>query len=103
MIIYSIAYFWHCISTNFLIFQLNCLVRNKAIKLTPEEAVRQLYLRVLIDDYEYPVDRIALEYAFYSVVIWHLENSKHKGESYTLNSEMVTFIKRKYYDNIWND
>ncbi|MBC6426814.1 MAG: N-6 DNA methylase [Ekhidna sp.] len=42
---------------------INCLVRNKAIKLTPEEAVRQLYLRVLIDDYEYPVDRIALEYA----------------------------------------
>ncbi|MBC6400603.1 MAG: type I restriction enzyme HsdR N-terminal domain-containing protein [Ekhidna sp.] len=87
----------------FLFFNINCLVRNKAIKLTPEEAVRQLYLRVLIDDYEYPVDRIALEYAFYSVVIWHLENSKHKGESYTLNSEMVTFIKRKYYDNIWND
>ena len=42
---------------------INCLVRNKAIKLTPEEAVRQLYLRVLIDDYAYPVDRIELEYA----------------------------------------
>jgi len=60
---------------------INCLVRNKAIKLTPEEAVRQLYLRVLIDNYEYPVERMELEYAFYLVIIWHLENSKHKGKS----------------------
>ncbi|MDE0471630.1 MAG: N-6 DNA methylase [Ekhidna sp.] len=42
---------------------INCLVRNKAIKLTPEEAVRQLYLWILMDDYAYPVDRIELEYA----------------------------------------
>lgn len=39
-----------------------CLVRNKEIKLTPEEVVRQLYLMVLIDDLGYPVSRIALEY-----------------------------------------
>jgi len=42
---------------------INCLVRNKAIKLTPEEAVRQLYLRLLIDNYEYPVEQMELEYA----------------------------------------
>lgn len=31
-----------------------CLVRQKAIKLTPEEAIRQLYLQVLIDRLHYP-------------------------------------------------
>jgi type I restriction enzyme M protein len=39
-----------------------CLVRGKPIKLTPEEAVRQLYLMVLIDDLGYPATRIELEY-----------------------------------------
>lgn len=39
-----------------------CLVRQKAIKLTPEEVVRQLYLRVLIDRLHYPVSRIQVEY-----------------------------------------
>ena len=40
----------------------NCLVRKKVIKLTPEEVVRQLYLMVLIDDYHYPASRMELEY-----------------------------------------
>ncbi len=39
-----------------------CLVRGKPIKLTPEEAVRQLYVMVLRDDLHYPVDRMELEY-----------------------------------------
>lgn len=39
-----------------------CLVRGKSIKLTPEEAVRQLYVMVLRDDLGYPVSRMALEY-----------------------------------------
>ncbi len=39
-----------------------CLKRAKEIKLTPEEVVRQLYLMVLIQDLNYPVDRIAIEY-----------------------------------------
>ncbi|MDR1709692.1 MAG: type I restriction enzyme HsdR N-terminal domain-containing protein [Candidatus Accumulibacter sp.] len=40
----------------------NCIVRGKAIRLTPEEVVRQLYLRVLRDDLGYPVERMAVEY-----------------------------------------
>lgn len=36
----------------------SCLMRNKLIKLTPEEVVRQLYLRVLTERYHYPVSRI---------------------------------------------
>lgn len=36
----------------------SCLVRKKDIKLTPEEVIRQLYLRVLIGRYHYPVNRI---------------------------------------------
>ena len=39
-----------------------CLVRQKAIKLTPEEVIRQLYLRVLIDRLHYPLSRIQVEY-----------------------------------------
>jgi len=39
-----------------------CLVRNKEIKLTPEEAVRQLYLLVLLQNLGYPVNRLAVEY-----------------------------------------
>lgn len=39
-----------------------CLVRGKPIRLTPEEAVRQLYVMVLKDDLGYPINRISLEY-----------------------------------------
>jgi type I restriction enzyme M protein len=39
-----------------------CLVRGKPIKLTPEEAMRQLCVMVLRDDYNYPVRRMVLEY-----------------------------------------
>jgi type I restriction enzyme M protein len=40
-----------------------CLVRKKEIKLTPEEAIRQLYVLVLRDDFGYPTDRMELEYS----------------------------------------
>ncbi|MDZ8235976.1 MAG: hypothetical protein RMZ69_02180 [Nostoc sp. ChiQUE01a] len=33
-----------------------CLVRQKAIKLTPEEAIRQLYLQVLNKPLHYPLN-----------------------------------------------
>ena len=39
-----------------------CLVRNKEIKLTPEEVVRQLYLMVLTEDFHYPISRMELEF-----------------------------------------
>lgn len=39
-----------------------CLIRKKEILLTPEEIVRQLYLDMLLNQYKYPKDRIALEY-----------------------------------------
>lgn len=40
---------------------IKCIVRDKEIKLTPEEAVRQLYIYKLIHEYGYPTDRIQLE------------------------------------------
>lgn len=40
----------------------NCLIRKKEIRLTPEEAVRQLYLMVLLEDFNYPASRMELEY-----------------------------------------
>lgn len=41
---------------------ITCLIRNKEIKLTPEEIVRQLYLMVLTEDMCYPKHRITVEY-----------------------------------------
>lgn len=43
-------------------YKASCIIRNKEIKITPEEVVRQLYLKVLIDKYHYPEKRIQLEY-----------------------------------------
>ena len=42
---------------------IKCLVRDKGIRLTPEEIVRQLYVKILHEDFEYPLERIALEYS----------------------------------------
>ena len=39
-----------------------CFKRSKEISLTPEEVVRQLYLLVLTQKYQYALDRIELEY-----------------------------------------
>lgn len=39
-----------------------CLVRGKPIKLTPEEAMRQLYVLTLRDELGYPLSRMQLEY-----------------------------------------
>ena len=44
------------------IYYVKCLVRDKDIKLTPEECVRQLYLDTLINEYDYTTSRIQLEY-----------------------------------------
>ena len=40
---------------------IKCIIREKDIRLTPEEAVRQLYIYRLINEYAYPADRIQLE------------------------------------------
>ena len=40
----------------------NCIARNKDIQLKPEEVVRQLYGTRLIQDYNYPVTRLAFEH-----------------------------------------
>lgn len=43
-------------------YYVKCMIREKEIRLTPEECVRQLYLDTLINNYDYPADRIQLEY-----------------------------------------
>lgn len=40
---------------------LKCVIRQKEIKLTPEEIVRQLYVKRLINLYKYPQQLIQLE------------------------------------------
>lgn len=40
----------------------DCIIRKKPIKVTPEEAVRQLYVLVLHYTYGYPLERMQLEY-----------------------------------------
>lgn len=39
-----------------------CLVREKDIRVTPEEVVRQLFVHRLVEDYGYPLSRIAIEF-----------------------------------------
>jgi type I restriction enzyme M protein len=41
---------------------INCFVRKKEIRLNAEEAIRQLYVMVLRDDFGYPVEKMELEY-----------------------------------------
>lgn len=50
-------------SKNGAVPYVHCLIRKKDIKLTPEEAVRQLYLMKLHHDYGYPYERMELEYS----------------------------------------
>lgn len=40
---------------------IKCMIRDKDIRLTPEEAIRQLYLHKLMHEYGYPASRIQLE------------------------------------------
>ena len=40
---------------------INCIRREKDIQLKPEEIVRQLYAKRLIDEYDYPKQRLAFE------------------------------------------
>ena len=42
-----------------------CIIREKEIKLTPEETIRQLFLYKLINTYGYNKDRIQLEYGIH--------------------------------------
>lgn len=44
---------------------IKCIIRNKEIRLTPEEAVRQLYVHELIHVYGYSPDNIRIEYAIH--------------------------------------
>jgi type I restriction enzyme M protein len=41
---------------------IKCLVRDKEVRLTPEEIIRQLYIMVLKDDFDYSTERMELEY-----------------------------------------
>ena len=43
-------------------YYVKCLIREKDIKLTPEEIVRQLFLMMLHYDYEYSLGRMQVEY-----------------------------------------
>src|SRR3972149_8094831 len=47
---------------NNVIPYIQCAIRNKSVRLTPEEAIRQLYVQVLLEHYNYPKKRIELEY-----------------------------------------
>ena len=46
-----------------LTYYVNCFKRNKEIKLTPEEIIRQLFIIQLTNYYKYPLDRIEIEYS----------------------------------------
>ena len=45
----------------------NCIIRGKDIQLKPEEVVRQLYTKRLIEEYGYLKKRITFEYPLFLV------------------------------------
>ena len=45
------------------VYYVKCQIRDKDIKLTDEELVRQLYINKLISEYNYPKDKMKLEYS----------------------------------------
>ena len=51
------------VSENKTNYYTTCLIREKEIKLNPEEIVRQLYLYKVINEYKYPKSRIQVEYS----------------------------------------
>lgn len=51
------------VSENKTNYYTTCLIREKEIKLNPEEIVRQLYLYKVINEYKYPKMRIQVEYS----------------------------------------
>ena len=51
------------VSENKTNYYTTCLIREKEIKLNPEEIVRQLYLYKIINEYKYPKSRIQVEYS----------------------------------------
>ncbi len=44
-------------------YKIRCLVRDQEIALKPEEAIRQLFIKQLVKEYGYPLERIRVEYA----------------------------------------
>jgi len=59
-----------------------CLVRNKEIELTPEEVVRQLYLKKLNQEFGYPYNRMECE--------WTVQQG---SDSTTKRADIVVFDK----------
>ena len=45
------------------VYYVKCQIRDKEIKLTDEELVRQLYINKLINEYNYPKEKMELEYS----------------------------------------
>jgi len=45
------------------VYYVKCQIRDKDIKLTDEELIRQLYINKLINTYSYPKDKMELEYS----------------------------------------
>lgn len=45
--------------------KVQCIVRNKEVKLTPEETIRQLYAYKLVTEYNYPIKQLRFEFPIY--------------------------------------
>lgn len=61
-----------------------CLVRNKDIGLKPEEVIRQLYIRKLVDEYGYPIERMELERVI------HFGREKKRADIVIFDKEHIT-------------
>jgi len=61
-----------------------CQIRNKDIQLKPEEVVRQLYIKQLLDQYRYSSDRIHVEY------VVNFGRQKKRADIVVMDSQKLT-------------
>jgi type I restriction enzyme M protein len=82
-------------------FFLNCIIKKKEIEVSPKEVLRQIYTERIINEYNYPKNRIEFDYAFNlrgiadkaDIVIF---DEKGPGNVYII----VKFSERELYEDI---
>ena len=83
----------------------HCQVRDRDIKLTPEEAVRQMYIYVLTRDYNYPTTRMELERHDLTII---LEDARQEERRYSVGllflseNEMINYEKNTHVLNTFS-
>jgi hypothetical protein len=67
-------------------YYIKCIIRNKFVRLTPEEWIRQHFLKYLITEYNYPKGLISLEEKI------KIGNVKKRSDAIVYNKDLSPFM-----------